>query len=433
MEKLRIGFFVSTKLITEVDLTHPEKGNPGIGATEYLFVLIASQLTKTYRDEIEIIFMYDYAGRFPVYLNQIQVKNTMDAVTIAKKIGVDLLVLRSMPDANLFHHIEFIQQKVITWSHNRIWIELADMISKNKYVVRNICVGAHQALDLADHDIFKKTEVIFNPVMINKCYKRDLKEPVVTFVGHIDKARGFHVLAKVWKDVIQEVPNARMNVIGSATLYDRNVEVGGLGIANKKYEKRFSKYISLEDGSIMPSVNFLGIVGQEKEDIFKTTSVGVINPTGYETLGLSGLEMEACGIPLVTANKHGQSEIVKHKYSGYLFNRNRDLKKYLITLLIDTELNNQMGINAKNYVNEKFDINNILSQWKEEFNNILDNNPPLQREIQKVKKTKMEKIRLKYGIIRANNLFNWLPTITRIETDLKNIVAKIINIRKTGW
>ena len=56
----------------------------------------------------------------------------------------------------------------------------------------------------------------------------------------------------------------------------------------------------------MKSVHFCGNMGIEKLEIYNRTTVGVVNPSARtETFGLSAVEMEACGIPVVTKSGNG--------------------------------------------------------------------------------------------------------------------------------
>lgn len=428
MKETKIAFYISTKIIEkDIDLSHPEQGNPGIGATEFLFILIASQMNQKYSREFDIYLLTDTSIKLPNNLRNILVKNEIEAVTISKQMDIDLLVIRSIPNSELFNHIDLLKQKTITWSHNRIRGDLAKLISNTTYVVKNICVGVHQALEISDHDAFLKSQVIYNPI-VTQAQERSASEPIVTFIGHLDKSRGFHRLAKIWKDVIREVPNAKLNVIGGANLYNRNIKLGTLGVAKKEYEESFLKYIILKDGSIMPSINFLGIVGQEKKEIFKSTTVGVINPVGYETLGLSGIEMEAYGIPLVTLNKYGQSEIVQHGITGFLFNNDNQFKEYLITLLLDRDLNNKIGHNARKYTSKKFGIDTILSLWRKEINNILNNTPSNTINFESVNITSVERLKLCIGHLRKKKYGKWIPSIIDIEMILIKFVRSVKSI-----
>ena len=426
MSKKKIAFYISTKSINHADLSCPENGNPGIGATQYLFIFIASQLSIRFHECMQIILITDSICKLPPYLQIIKVTDVFEAVSTAKNLDVDLLVIRTSANSSLYNYIDDKKQKVLTWSHNRIWGDTANMISESQYVVRNICVGARQALELLDDEIYKKTEVIFNPVIVNKDFKRNLEAPIVTYIGHMDKTRGFHLLAKVWKNVLKEVPNAELYVIGSAALYDRNTNLGALGIASEKYEKKFIKYISDDNGNLLTSVHFLGIMGQEKIDIYKKTTVGVINPTGYETLGVSGLEMEACGIPIVTVNKYGQSEIVKNGVTGYLFNNTKQFKNYLVRLLVDKEINKQMGRRAKEYVDNKYNLETILDDWKLEFENILLEKSASQKYMRNIEKNTLEKFQIFNSVIKQKKHLSWIPAILEIKTFIRNIINRTI-------
>lgn len=421
MNKRKITFFISLKSVKFTDLSKPEKGNPGIGATQFMFVLIASQLTLKYSEEMEILFLTDVDCKLPSNLEVKIVEDEFKAVSYSKKNKADLLIIRTSIEAELYSHINKIEQKVIVWSHNKIWGETVNIIASTPYVVRNICVGVRQALELVDHDIYKKTEVIFNPIMIPNQIEREIEKPTVTYIGHIEKSRGFHILAKIWKDVLKAVPDAQLNVIGSAALYDRNTKLGSLGIATEKYEREFKKYIVSSEGELLPSVNFLGIVGQEKNMIYKKTAVGVINPIGYETLGVSGLEMAACGVPVVTVNKSGQSEIVIHNKTGFLFNNINEFRKYVIELLINTELNNNFSEEARKNVDNSYNIDGVLHQWRCEFELILDNHPPKQERMNNLSRNRGEMLRIFNARIKRIKYFYWIPSILELQSYIRRL------------
>lgn len=423
--KISVAFFLPTERIEHADLSNPEKGNPGIGATQYLFVLVASQLKQRFNNELDIIIYIDGDIKLPPHLNKVKVRDIFEALRLAKKERVDMLVIRTSTEKKVYDFIDAIEQPVIAWSHNRIWGGTANLLANCKFIKRNICVGIRQSLELADHNLYKKTSVIYNPISVDKKFKRDIKHPTVTFIGHIDKARGFHKLAEIWKDVLKEVPNAKLKVIGSAALYNRNVKLGSLGIASEKYERLFKRYITDSNGKVHSSVEFLGVMGQEKENIFLNTTVGVINPLGYETLGLSGIEMEACTIPLVTINKYGQSEIVEHNYSGFLFNSRIEFKKYIIKLLLEKEKNEEFGVNAQIFVENKFGIEKVIEHWVKEIRNIYFDLPAESIGID-FKLNRLEKLSLFLGNIKKNRCFYGLPSIINIKTIIKNIFLKLL-------
>ncbi|NLN48956.1 MAG: glycosyltransferase family 4 protein [Clostridiales bacterium] len=418
--RIKIKFFISTKGIQHVDLSNPGLGNPGIGATEYLFVLLATELSKQFGGDYDIGLVVDSNMRLPSNINVTVVKDVFAAIEVSKETNTDILVIRSVIDKELYKKVDNAEQIVITWSHNKIEAPLANMLSKSNYVKRNICVGAHQAFELVGHRLFNKTEVIYNPVVTCADNKSALKKPIVTYIGHISKSRGLHILLKEWKKVLDQVPDAQLNIIGSAKLYNRNVTLGELGIAHPSYEKVLKRYLLDGNGNILPCIHLWGVVGQEKNEIFKETKVGVINPYGYETLGLSGLEMMSFGIPIVTINKYGQSEIVNNTQTGFLFSRKSELHKYIIQVLKDDNAYNYYSPKCEKWIHDNFSINVILRDWIRELDLVINDISPKQSKITALKLSKQEKIILIYT--KITRFFNFLPPYIVIAYKLKSII-----------
>lgn len=363
----KIAFFVDNSRINKIDLSDPMKGNPGIGATQFLIVLIASELQKKFEDKIEVVLFCSKDGIFPENLKTFVVNNEVEAIDACEKHSIELIIMRSSINPDFYKKIEEKKQKTIVWSHNRLWLDHVNLISKSNYILYNVCVGNNQRLELKDHSVYAKTITIFNPNILtndNNLRKAESLNNIVTYVGNIQKNRGLHILLSVWNDIRKQVPSAELHVVGGSKLYDRSLKTGDLGLGDKKYEKILKKYI-FKNNKIDQSIKFHGILGEEKNLIFDKTKVGIINPYGYETLGLSGIEMASKGIPLVTLNKHGQSEIVFHKKSGYLFKSKKQLEEYIVKLLKDNSLNDYCSKNAVEFMNEKFNLDEVLEKWFE--------------------------------------------------------------------
>ena len=102
---------------------------------------------------------------------------------------------------------------------------------------------AYLALVNIDDDVITKTSYIYNMVDCKKLQIRETKfQKEVTYIGSLIREKGFHVLAKAWKDVLKEVPDAKLNVIGSGKLYNRGSQLGKYGIADKEYEESWENW-----------------------------------------------------------------------------------------------------------------------------------------------------------------------------------------------
>lgn len=423
----KICFYINTdKIPIDLDFTDLNKGNPGYGATEYLFFLITSQLMMKYSDLIHVTLLTTTQINLPFHIRHAVTCSDLSALEYCTIRGIDILVFRPTTNIQFYDCLRKTNLKAISWAHNKISYELAELLNNSDKVVRNICVGYNQALDIVGHSLFKKTDVIRNPAL-NNLVKREISDPVITYMGHISEDRGLHILLESWKEIKKRVKDAKLYIIGSARLYDRDHSVGANGITDEIYEKKIQQYLFSEDGKKDDSIFFLGILGQEKSKVFSTTMVGVINPYGYESLGVSGLEMAAAGVPIVTINKHGQSEVVKHGFTGFLFNRRNEFIHFIIKLLEDRPLNEQLGHNARIWVNNSFSFDNVVETWKDLLSqDFYYNNKPNHSFLKEVKLSPVKSFDL-----LMNNLSTPLiqmPTIFKFKGKYTGLIKKVKSI-----
>jgi glycosyltransferase involved in cell wall biosynthesis len=182
----------------------------------------------------------------------------------------------------------------------------------------------------------------------------------VIYVGSLVKVKGFLELAKVWKKVLSYVPDANLYVVGTGKLYGNNRMLGNSGIADTEYESQFIPYLLDENGNLLPSVHFMGIMGDEKNDLLLKCKVGVPNPTGIsETFGFTAVEMQAMGCLVTTMRCPGYLDTVA--LNGILYKSTSKLAKSIITLLQQKDNDYQL---MYNFIKSRFDYNIIISQWE---------------------------------------------------------------------
>ena len=179
-------------------------------------------------------------------------------------------------------------------------------------------------------------------------------------------------MAKNWHKIVKKVPNAKLNIIGSGQVHSRNTKLGDKNIAEENYEKLIFKYLERK-GIPKDSYRFYGILGTEKSQILKSTTVGIVNPTGKtETFGLSVSEFNLSGVPVVTKRVNGLFDTLINKYNGLNYILNCNFHKKVIKLLIDNKLNTKLGLNGYEYVTSQFNIDLVVSYWNDLFRNIHD-------------------------------------------------------------
>ena len=368
-----VGMYLGLHSLNKLDLTKLQYGNPGIGGTDYCQLFVAQQFLKDNKVVIYTRELLNIDKRFV----QVVVEDELESIKRANK-EVDVFIwVAKFPIAELYREINNSKLRVIAWVHNYINYKTIKLLRDTKNIKRVVFVGQQHYDSYIDDKLIEKSTFIYNIVPFIKRPPRilDSKEKKVVYIGALAKSKGFHVLAKVWKSVIAVVPEAKLYVMGSVQLYDRTIKMGKFGIAKKEYEDLFMPYLLDKNNDIMDSVKFMGTVGVEKYDIFKSTYVGVPNPSGLtETFCLSAVELESCGVPIATYRGYGLLDTVKHGFTGLQSRNSKELADNIIKLLTSEEINKSFGDNAVEYV-KKFDTEIIMPEWFKLVDDVLQDIP----------------------------------------------------------
>ena len=232
-------------------------------------------------------------------------------------------------------------------------------------------------------------------------------------------------MAQAWKSILTEVPDAELNVIGSGKLYGRNSKLGRYGIADEEYERQFMPGLTEPDGSIMPSVHFLGVLGAEKAEVIQKTCVGVVNPTGRtETFGISALDFESLGVPVVTIGKGGFLDTVIDKNTGLLYWKTNKLAENVVKLLKDREKNNQYGT-AGIQLSKYFEPQKIIEQWHELFEMVSQDKKPTYRVPTSFLETNLKKYRVFNRKIKNICGIEYPLSVIGAETAARKILGRL--------
>ena len=415
---MKVCFYLNTYGLENKDFSNPLLGNPGIGGTEFMFWTISFYLKKLY-PELDVVVFAANIETLPKEIIGIKCKDELEAVKLCKEIGGDIFIFKGpYHDIKLFNLIDNLKVKSIMWSHNYESVIGLKYALNCNYLKRNLCVGKEQYDRLRDHKIFNKSTYIYNCLDFTPYKIKNIeKKNIVTFMGGLRVTKGFHILAKVWKEVIKEVPDAELHVMGGAKLYNQNATTGGYGIADEKYEKRFMPYLLNDDGSVMNSVKFLGVLnGDEKIKAISETKVGIANPSGFgETFCISAIEFEAMRVPVVSCKKNGLLDTVIDKKSGLLVRNEKHLKDAIVRLLKDDKLNSEMGVYGEKFVKEKFDVYKICNDWIKLLTDVYENKEQKAELINNNFKYNLKWLREMNRKIKKINILNWLPPISEYE------------------
>lgn len=383
-QKIKVGFYLQNKEFPHLDSRFPEKGNPGMGGTTFTKLATAYYLDKFYPDKVEILLFANVIEFLPPSLKTYHAVNEIDAAVKSEREGCDLFVFTSKVNHETYDELCKLNLKIIARSTNTPDIQGLNKIADYSQIKAHVCTG-HEQLDiLRDHRVFEKSTLIFDLFNAeNFVPKHDIFKQgnTVVFLGNLIYYKGFHHLARVWPYIIKQRPDAKLVAIGSAKLYDPSTKLGKWGIAEESYEDKYIRpFLSDENGNILESVHFAGLLGAEKIEILQNADVGVINPSGVsEVCPASALDIQACGTPVVSAAKWGLLDTVVHGHTGLLGKNDRELARNILYLLNNPSVAKQFGENGINFVQARFSPQLITKQWLDLFIDVYNDRPPRQQ------------------------------------------------------
>ena len=130
-----------------------------------------------------------------------------------------------------------------------------------------------------------KLAVFFQSAQKNNISIINKKKNWITFVGKLNKAKGYDIFAKSIKKILNEYPDWKAKIIG-----------------DEKREKIFLKH---------PNAHILGFLNHDKVlQIFKKTSIAVACSRWEEPFGRTSLEASANGCAVIITKKGGLPETI---------------------------------------------------------------------------------------------------------------------------
>lgn len=371
IECYKIAFYIelknSTKTLKEANL---DIGNPGVGGTQYLFLLTVKKLNEKYGNETALLLT---DGSFGIEENAVPykiVESGQAAIRYCESVGIEVMVF----NANILEGIKENELKtsirIVLWAHNTLTWKRQCIAAKTDSISKVICVSRKQYENMKDTPCWNKCTYINNIIpdeFYNRATQSNHSKEEAVYIGSVMPQKGVHNLLEIWKYVEVKAPNAQLYIYGGANVWNPSAKLGGEGVADIYYDRVIQRRLNrLEHPE---NIHFMGAKGwRDIDGLISSSRVGIVNPSFYrrdETFCMSAVEMEAHGIPVISRQREdGINTTIKHGETGFLEKDNKEMASRIVALLQNRNLSVRMGEKARIF-SVRFRPENEIYKWME--------------------------------------------------------------------
>lgn len=175
----------------------------------------------------------------------------------------------------------------------------------------------------------------------------------ILYVGRVEERKGVHVLLDAFEQVIsRQRPRARLRIVGPHSYWDA---------APSPYYRALAERCANN-----PRIELRGPTYDDRElaELYRDAAVSVVPSVFPEALGLTSLEAQASGVPVVVSNSGGLPETVAAGHSGLVFDNGNSgqLAEAVLSILGNDERRRAMGAAARAWVMRTFSWDAIAAQ-----------------------------------------------------------------------
>ncbi len=204
--------------------------------------------------------------------------------------------------------------------------------------------------ELLQHGVRSQIELVPNavdPALYSYLPQLRNKMPLIGYLGRVKKYKSIDHILRAMPAVLSAIPETRLKIIGDGD-YQKNLKelATSLGIRDK--------------------VQFTGHVPHEEMVKLLNTLWLAVNPSPKEGWGLTVIEANACGVPVIAADSPGLRDSVVNEETGilYPYGNIQLLANQIIKLLNSQEKISKFSKNSLNWVNN--------FSWDESATKIID-------------------------------------------------------------
>ena len=187
----------------------------------------------------------------------------------------------------------------------------------------------------------------------------DASDAPILYVGRVEERKGVHLLVDAFEQVIsQQRPRSRLRIVGPHSYW--NAEPS-------------SYYRALRERcAANPRIELRGPTYDDRElaEVYRDAAVSVVPSVFPEALGLTSLEAQASGVPVVVSDAGALPESVDAGKSGLVFEKGNagQLGEAVLSIIGNTERRRAMGGAAREWVMKTFSWDVIATALERTYN-----------------------------------------------------------------
>lgn len=215
-----------------------------------------------------------------------------------------------------------------------LYVYLSEYLMKFSYNKTPFAVVSESTLDEFKRKGFdtSRYKIIYNAIDTNQfTFQLTPKEEIltITYFGRLKKYKSIQQLFYAYRTINGKIPKSQLYIIGRG---DYEAEL-----------KKLAQELNIQD-----NIKFWGFVDEQTKLSLLAKSHIVVNTSIKEGWGITNIETNACGTPVISANSPGLRDSVKVGQSGYLYEYGniQDLADKLLKLINDDKLRLELSLGA---------------------------------------------------------------------------------------
>jgi len=265
------------------------------------------------------------------------------------------LYIQLLPSSNA-KKILYFHNDPLTMNGSKSVIERKDLLKKCDKIVFNSEWSKNRFLSALD-SIFIKSEklLVIHQSTKKEIVKIDQKDNIITFVGKLNKAKGYDIFGTAVIKILNKYKNWKAVVIGD--------------------EEREKILFSHKNLDILGFQNHKTVI-----NIFKKTSISVVCSRWEEPFGRTSLESASCGCAVIITNRGGLPETITH---GIIVDKLSvgEIYKSIEKLIKNKNLRREMQfLSAKNFHLSNKNASSLIDAYRDE---VLQNNLQSHKNLKK--------------------------------------------------